>query len=160
MKQLQVLIVALNLFGTAYAKDALYVLVTPKTSQVPVVSCKVQSESEPPKVENDVLKLKATVSGYMGPVTWRIPIYQGKNGENDIAVNRIGSLTPDQDGSFPIELFSDDVIKASMKDRLYLEVRTQRGEVARCDMSLEAPRRATASLPDQELLIVNGEVSR
>ena len=160
MKQLQVILIMITLLGSAYAKDALYVLVTPKTTQIPIVSCSVRSETEPPKIENDVLKLKAVVSGYMGPVTWRIPIYQGKNGENDLAVNRIGSLTPNEDGSFPIELFSQDVIKASMKDRLYLEVRTQRGEVARCDMPLEAPRRATASLPDPELLIVNGEVGR
>ncbi len=158
MMQLKVIIVGLTLLGSAYAKDSLYVLVTAKANQIPVFSCSLRPESQPPKIENDVMKFRAVVSGYIGPLTWRIPIYQGQNGETDIAVNRIGSLTPEPDGTFPIELGSDDVIKASAKEKLYMQVKASTGEVAFCDTSLAAPRRATASLPDRNLLMVNGEV--
>jgi len=160
MKQLQVLIVGLTLLGTAYAKDSLYVLVTAKGSQIPVFSCSLKPETDPPAIENDVMKFRAVVKGYVGPLTWRIPIYQGQNGNTDIAVNRIGALTPEPDGTFPIELGSDDVIKASAKDKLYMQVKASTGEVAYCDTSLAAPRRATASLPPRELLMINGDVSQ
>lgn len=158
MKQLQVLFAFATLLQTAYGKDSLRVLVTGRATRAPVVSCSISPETQPPRIENDVMKFKAAVNGYMGPVSWRIPIYQGQNGETDVAVNRVGSLTPNEDGSFPIELFAEDVIKASAKSKLYLEVRAQSGEVAYCDTSLEAPRRAAASLPEKELFIVNGSL--
>ncbi len=158
MMQLKVLIVGLTLLGSAYAKDSLYVLVTPNSAGFVPFSCSLQPESSPPKIENDVMKFKASVRGSVGPLTWRIPIYQGKNGETDVAVNRVGSLTPEPDGSFPVELFADDLIKASAREKLVMKVEASTGEVAYCDTSLAAPRRATASLPDRELLMINGEV--
>lgn len=158
MKQLHTILVLGTLLQTAYAKDGLRIVVTPNSYRTPVVSCSIQPETQPPRIENDVMKFKGVINGYMGPISWRIPIYQGMNGETEVAVNRIGSLTPNEDGSFPIELFADDVIKASAKQKLYLEVRAQSGEVAFCDTSLEAPRRATASLPTKELSMINGSI--
>lgn len=137
--------------------QGLYVVVTPGNQ----LACRFQPDTSPPVVKDEAIRFRVTVDGVRGgKVRWRLPIYSGSNGANDIAVARIGDGKPGEDHSFTIDLNIADLQRSGDSQDLELEVSTEQGRKTVCKTGGDPVRMALRNLSAPELTTVNGAVTR
>ena len=121
--------------------------------------CQIRPESSPPVVENDLIKFRVTVKGGTGPFTWRLPLYKVKQGDNDVALARIGTVSLDEKRSFVLDMNIADLEKLEKKD---MTIRLQSHErfEAICSTPATNIQQLAASVPPKEFKIIEGSLVR
>lgn len=161
MTQLRSLLVGLLLALPAFAGESLYVLITPENGGGGgKFGCKFGPEASPPVVKNDLVRFRVLVPGTKRPVQWRVPLYKGPNGDNELAVARVGTNTPGADHTFAIDLNVTDLDRAGQMESLTVQVRTSEGLEAVCSTKAAPVLSAVRNLPPKEITIINGALTR
>jgi len=139
------------------------VLAKPKSVIVKTPSggfnCQFEPEQSPPVVENDLIKFKVKVRGGSGPFRWRLPLYKANNGDNDVAMARIGFASLNDDGAFVIDLNVNDLQKV-MKKELALQLESKERYQATCSTAAEPVRVLAARELPKELIMESGLAPR
>ncbi len=139
----------------SFAKDPLYILVTGDKVASSSLSCKLQPET----LANDAVRFKVSVAGSLSKIRWRLPLFKGSNGVNDVAVARVGRSVLDQEGAFFIDVTLADLQRDPSLDTYTIQVRTTRGGETECSTGAEAVREL-AKAASADLGAVSGAVSR
>lgn len=136
------------------AKTKSVVVITPSQRGF---SCQVEPEQNPPVVENDIVKFRVKVRGGHGPFHWKLPLYQVKNGSNDVSMARIGDASLDENRSFLIEMNVVDLQKV-MKEELAVLLESKERYQARCTTPAAPIRVLASSQKPKEFEIIEGSL--
>lgn len=143
----------------ARGSDKMFVLVTGGTQ--PAFSCKMQPNSQPPAIANELMRVKVSVRGGTAPFHWRLPLYQKNayNGYNDMAVARIGDANPNSKNEFYIDLSATDLEKLTT-DRLTLSLSGRDFRETSCSMPVSGFRQLALNRPPVRIDMVEGKLAR
>lgn len=147
---------SLALTSLAFGKDPLHLVVAADKVASSTLSCKFQAE---PTLKNATVRFKVSVAGSLAKIRWRLPLYKGSNGVNDVAIARIGRSVLDQEGAFFIDVGIEDLLRDPSLESYTIQVRTTRGGETECSTAAE-PIRELAKAAPADLGAVNGAVTR